>query len=265
MYETEDLPQAEIAEKLQISLSGAKSRIQRGRRQLEELFRSCCKLELDRRGNVLESQCSTPGCWARCRSSRQHPSPSPRPSPKRSRRRHERDPPVAGGPHRPDRPHVRRAPPLRLRRDGTHRDRRRSPPRPRRPRRRRRPRATAVPRWPSPRAGVPPRRGRRRGCSRPWSCAEVPPSIRVAACVAARSHTADRSCGDRAQSRSLWERPWSRRPFARNALRTRLAQACRGRAAGPVSAGSAAARRPRSPRPPRGAQTAPRRPRPGSG
>lgn len=62
MYETEDLSQAEIAEKLQISLSGAKSRIQRGRRQLEELFRSCCKLELDRRGNVLESQCSTPGC-----------------------------------------------------------------------------------------------------------------------------------------------------------------------------------------------------------
>lgn len=62
MYETEDLSQAEIAEKLQISLSGAKSRIQRGRRQLEELFRSCCKLELDRRGNVIESQCTTPGC-----------------------------------------------------------------------------------------------------------------------------------------------------------------------------------------------------------
>jgi RNA polymerase sigma-70 factor (ECF subfamily) len=62
MYETEDLSQEEIANKLRISLSGAKSRIQRGRRQLEELLRSCCKLELDRRGNVLESQCTTPGC-----------------------------------------------------------------------------------------------------------------------------------------------------------------------------------------------------------
>jgi RNA polymerase sigma-70 factor (ECF subfamily) len=62
MYETDGLSQAEIAEKLQISLTAAKSRIQRGRRQLEELFRKCCKLELDRRGNVLESQCSTPEC-----------------------------------------------------------------------------------------------------------------------------------------------------------------------------------------------------------
>ena len=62
MYETEELSQAEIAKKRQISLSGAKSRIQRGRRQLEELFRSCCQLELDQRGNVLESQCTTPGC-----------------------------------------------------------------------------------------------------------------------------------------------------------------------------------------------------------
>jgi RNA polymerase sigma-70 factor (ECF subfamily) len=62
MYETEDLSQLEIAKRLRISLSGAKSRIQRGRRQLEELFRSCCELEFDRRGNVLESRCTTPGC-----------------------------------------------------------------------------------------------------------------------------------------------------------------------------------------------------------
>jgi RNA polymerase sigma-70 factor (ECF subfamily) len=62
LYETEGLSQAEIAEMLQISLSGAKSRIQRGRRQLEELFRACCKVELDRRGNVLESQCAKPAC-----------------------------------------------------------------------------------------------------------------------------------------------------------------------------------------------------------
>jgi RNA polymerase sigma-70 factor, ECF subfamily len=62
MYETENHSQAEIAKKLRISLSAVKSRIQRGRRQLEELLKSCCKLELDRRGNVLESECRTPGC-----------------------------------------------------------------------------------------------------------------------------------------------------------------------------------------------------------
>jgi RNA polymerase sigma-70 factor (ECF subfamily) len=54
MYEIEGLSQSEIANCLNISLSAAKSRVQRGRRQLEELLRSSCKLELDRRGNVIE-------------------------------------------------------------------------------------------------------------------------------------------------------------------------------------------------------------------
>jgi RNA polymerase sigma-70 factor, ECF subfamily len=62
LYETDGFSQTEIAKKLQISLSGAKSRIQRGRHQLEELFRSCCKLELDRRGNVIDSQCLERAC-----------------------------------------------------------------------------------------------------------------------------------------------------------------------------------------------------------
>ncbi|MEX2169821.1 MAG: RNA polymerase sigma factor SigZ [Pirellulales bacterium] len=53
MYEIEGLSQAEIANRLGISLSGAKSRVQRGRRQLEELLLGSCQLELDRRGNVL--------------------------------------------------------------------------------------------------------------------------------------------------------------------------------------------------------------------
>lgn len=53
MYEIEGHPQAEIASRLGISLSTAKSRVQRGRRQLEKLLRSSCELEQDRRGNVI--------------------------------------------------------------------------------------------------------------------------------------------------------------------------------------------------------------------
>jgi RNA polymerase sigma-70 factor (ECF subfamily) len=54
LYEVEGLSQAEIAKRLGISLSGAKSRVQRGRRQLEQLLLNSCQLELDRRGNIIE-------------------------------------------------------------------------------------------------------------------------------------------------------------------------------------------------------------------
>lgn len=54
MYELEGVSQADIADRESISLSGAKSRIQRGRRKLEELLRECCQFQLDARGNVLE-------------------------------------------------------------------------------------------------------------------------------------------------------------------------------------------------------------------
>jgi RNA polymerase sigma-70 factor, ECF subfamily len=56
LYELEGVSQGEIAKRLGISLSGAKSRIQRGRRQLEKLLHGCCQLELDRRGNVIACQ-----------------------------------------------------------------------------------------------------------------------------------------------------------------------------------------------------------------
>jgi RNA polymerase sigma-70 factor, ECF subfamily len=63
LYELEGVSQAEIADRLGVSLSGAKSRIQRGRRQLEGLLRGCCQLELDRRGNVIACQPAKPdGC-----------------------------------------------------------------------------------------------------------------------------------------------------------------------------------------------------------
>jgi len=62
MYEIEGLPQSEIAQRLSISLSGAKSRVQRGRVRLEEMLRGCCQLELDRRGNVIECRPTTADC-----------------------------------------------------------------------------------------------------------------------------------------------------------------------------------------------------------
>jgi len=48
--------QAEIAESLGLSLSGAKSRIQRARAKVLEMYRACCMVELNRRGGVMDHQ-----------------------------------------------------------------------------------------------------------------------------------------------------------------------------------------------------------------
>lgn len=42
-----------VAERLGISLSGAKSRVQRGRGQLKKELLKCCRFDLDRHGNVV--------------------------------------------------------------------------------------------------------------------------------------------------------------------------------------------------------------------
>jgi RNA polymerase sigma-70 factor (ECF subfamily) len=54
LSELEGVPQREVAERLGISLSGAKSRVQRGRRLLREALVACCKFEMDRRGHVID-------------------------------------------------------------------------------------------------------------------------------------------------------------------------------------------------------------------
>jgi RNA polymerase sigma-70 factor (ECF subfamily) len=72
MYEIDSLSQSEIAHRLGISLSGAKSRVQRGRGQLEELLRQCCQIEFDRRGNVIGCEsvgvdcCQQASCGCDC-------------------------------------------------------------------------------------------------------------------------------------------------------------------------------------------------------
>ncbi len=53
LYELKGVPQQAIADRLGISLSGAKSRIQRGRQKLKVLLLDCCSFERDVRGNVV--------------------------------------------------------------------------------------------------------------------------------------------------------------------------------------------------------------------
>jgi len=54
LYEIEGLSQKEISEKENISLSGAKSRIQRGRVKLKDALTDCCRFEIDNEGNILD-------------------------------------------------------------------------------------------------------------------------------------------------------------------------------------------------------------------
>ncbi len=54
MTDLEGLSLAEVASRLNISLSGAKSRVQRARAKLREAFLDCCHFEFDRAGRVIE-------------------------------------------------------------------------------------------------------------------------------------------------------------------------------------------------------------------
>jgi RNA polymerase sigma-70 factor (ECF subfamily) len=63
LTEVEGLTQQELADRFGLSLSGAKSRVQRARKKLKLAFVDCCQVEFDRRGGVAAYQ---PGCDA-CR------------------------------------------------------------------------------------------------------------------------------------------------------------------------------------------------------
>ncbi len=54
LADLEGLEQRAVAERLGLSLSGAKSRIQRGRRQLKQSLIACCSFDYDRRGRVID-------------------------------------------------------------------------------------------------------------------------------------------------------------------------------------------------------------------
>jgi len=53
LADVQGIGQAEIARRLGLSVSGAKSRLQRARRMLRDSILACCELTLDRRGGVL--------------------------------------------------------------------------------------------------------------------------------------------------------------------------------------------------------------------
>jgi RNA polymerase sigma-70 factor, ECF subfamily len=56
LVELEGLTQAEAARMAGVSLSGMKSRVQRGRRMMREMFEECCHLTIDARGRVVEAE-----------------------------------------------------------------------------------------------------------------------------------------------------------------------------------------------------------------
>ena len=60
LTEFQNLTQKELAERMGLSVSGAKSRVQRARIKLKELLLGCCSLEFDHYGNVIdyEHKCS---------------------------------------------------------------------------------------------------------------------------------------------------------------------------------------------------------------
>ncbi|MEM7474659.1 MAG: RNA polymerase sigma factor SigZ [Planctomycetota bacterium] len=62
LAEMEGVKQKEIAARSGLSISGAKSRVQRGRKLLKDQLLQCCHFEFDRRGNVIDykpsSNCS---------------------------------------------------------------------------------------------------------------------------------------------------------------------------------------------------------------
>jgi RNA polymerase sigma-70 factor (ECF subfamily) len=59
LTELDGLGQAEAAERAGVSLSGMKSRVQRGRERLKNMILDCCHVELDARGGIVDH--------ARCR------------------------------------------------------------------------------------------------------------------------------------------------------------------------------------------------------
>ena len=63
LTEYEGLTQRELAQRLGISLSGAKSRVQRAREKLKTMLLNCCHFEFDRRGKVIDYQPKC-GCCA---------------------------------------------------------------------------------------------------------------------------------------------------------------------------------------------------------
>jgi RNA polymerase sigma-70 factor, ECF subfamily len=68
LVELDGLTQNAAAKRLGLSVSGMKSRVQRGRQQLKRLLEECCVIELDRRRAIVNYRPRDPSCQS-CRPS----------------------------------------------------------------------------------------------------------------------------------------------------------------------------------------------------
>jgi len=66
LVEIDGLSQRQAAERLGLSLSGLKSRVQRGRAKLKQSLLDCCAIQLDRRSNILDYRPYATGCGDGC-------------------------------------------------------------------------------------------------------------------------------------------------------------------------------------------------------
>ena len=62
LVEVEGFTQQASAKRLGLSLSGMKSRVQRGRKQLKQMLDECCLIQLDRRRGVIDYEVRDSGC-----------------------------------------------------------------------------------------------------------------------------------------------------------------------------------------------------------
>jgi RNA polymerase sigma-70 factor, ECF subfamily len=62
LTEYEGLTQKEMGERLGLSFSGAKSRVQRAREKLKDMLLDCCHFEFDRFGGIIDYQPRCPCC-----------------------------------------------------------------------------------------------------------------------------------------------------------------------------------------------------------
>jgi len=71
LADLQGMKQGEVAEQIGLSISGAKSRVQRARQKLKQAFLDCCHFEFDHRGKVMDFQsncdrCSNPADQNNC-------------------------------------------------------------------------------------------------------------------------------------------------------------------------------------------------------
>jgi len=66
LSELEGVPQKEVARQQGISLSGAKSRVQRGREMVKNLLTECCQFEFDHQRKMINYGAKGQGCGSSC-------------------------------------------------------------------------------------------------------------------------------------------------------------------------------------------------------